>query len=582
VVSEAANGEMTSQACDSPGTKRFTPSTLLLFLWLCFVARGCFYSALLPPWEGYDEPFHFAFIQYMAAHRDLPRVTTPVSREVQASLHLLPLSWEQRLHVMAPPFYTEDSYWQLPEHSRQELQEEVRSIPLEWQSQTGTAPAMYEAQQAPLYYWMMAVPLSLVSGWSLPARVMLVRILSVLLASVFVPIAYAAAKRFFADDAQALGIVTVIACMPELMIDISRVGNESLAIVVYSLLTLLLLLAVQRGRSQWFVAAGVVLGLGLLTKAYFVFAIPAFLLVAVYSIWRCGGERKQIVFNTAAGTGLAALISFGWYWRNHVIMGAWSGEQDAAVAAHATLPHLIIAVRHVNWIGGVASVLISHTWFGGWSFLKLPKLVYAVFAFGMAAALFGLLKTTLRYGLRSGHLVVLLALYGWFWVGLLCDVLVLYIARGVSASCGWYLYAVVLPEVLLVAWGFYSLVPERLRWAVLPAIAAIFAVIDLYGTHFLLVPYYTGLIAHVPNSDVVHPATLLQLVSAGPSLVLDRLRANRPVLFGRGFLATLVLLYYAATVLAVAIAYKAMRRTFSESLPAELSRPGTHAADCSR
>src|ERR1700758_662993 len=92
---------------------------LLLVLWLCFLARGCFYSAMLPLWEGYDEPYHFSFIQYVAAHAALPRPETPVSREVQASLHLGPLSWEQRLHALAPPINTEDSYWQLPESARQ-------------------------------------------------------------------------------------------------------------------------------------------------------------------------------------------------------------------------------------------------------------------------------------------------------------------------------------------------------------------------------------------------------------------------------------------------------------------------------
>jgi hypothetical protein len=143
---------------------------LLVVLWLCFLVRGCFYCALLPAWEGYDEPSHFAFIEYVIGHHGLPVVSTPVSREVQASLHLLPLSWEQRLHILQPPIYTEDSYWQLPESERTQLQWQLRSIPPEWQSQAGSAPAMYEAQQAPLYYWMMAVPLRLASSWGLPAR----------------------------------------------------------------------------------------------------------------------------------------------------------------------------------------------------------------------------------------------------------------------------------------------------------------------------------------------------------------------------------------------------------------------------
>jgi Dolichyl-phosphate-mannose-protein mannosyltransferase len=538
---------------------------LVLLLWLCFLARGCFYSALLPIWEGYDEPSHFAFIQHVTVHRDLPVATTPVSREVQESLHSLPLSWEQRLHALAPPIYTQDSYWQLSAADRRALQEQTRAIPPAWGAQLGTGPALYEAQQAPLYYWMMSVPLRWAWAWPLAGRVMLIRMLSVLLASLVIPIAYAAARSFFASDGLALGTAAVITCMPELMIDISRAGNDSLAIVVYSLLTLLLLLAVQPGRSNLFVAAGAVLGVGLLSKAYFLPAVPAFVLVAVYSFWRLPVERRRILLNSAVGMVLALLISFGWYWRNRVLTGTWSGEQDDAIAAHASLPHLATAIRHVNWAGGVTSVLVSHVWFGGWSFLKLPKLIYVVFALGMAAALFGLVKVVRKPEFRSARLIVLLALYALFWAGLLYDVVVVYMARGVSASCGWYMYAVIVPEILLVTYGLLAIAPRRWGWAVLPTMATMFAAIDIYGVHALLVPYYSGLIAHVPGSDMVHPARLAQLVSAGPHLLLDRLAANKPDSLTPEVFALLFVAYYLATAATVAVSYAAARATLADA-----------------
>jgi len=531
---------------------------LLFVLWLCFVVRGCFYSALLPLWEGYDEPFHFAFIQYVVAHGGLPVPTTPVSREVQQSLHLLPLSWEERLHRLQPPFSTEDSYWQLSEADRNALEQQVRGIPPQWGSQPGTAPALYEAQQAPLYYWIMAAPLRLASGRPLATRIMLIRVLGVLLASLFIPIAFAAGRRFFSADAPALGTVAVIICMPELMINISRVGNESLAIVFYSLLTLLLFLAVRPGHSRWLISAGVALGLGLLTKAYFLFAIPALLSVAIYLAWRYASERKQILLNTAVGLVLAALISFASYWRNRVVTGNWSGEQDAAVAARSSLPHLLITAAHVNWISGVNSVLISHTWFGGWSFLHLPKWMYVFFAAGMLASAAGVIATIVRRRLQSPQLTVLLALYGWFWVGLLCNVLAIYIARGISASCGWYMYAVIVPEMLLVGCGLYALTPPRGRWMVFPALATAFATIDLYGVFALLMPYYTGIIRHDTSSEHITPATLSQLVSARPNLLLDRLTVNRAGLSPRG-VGVLLLAYCVCTAVAVALTYVVMR-----------------------
>ena len=91
---------------------------LLFLVWLCFLVRGIFYCALIPIWEGFDEPSHFSFLQYLVVNHKLPLRTDPISREVEASLHRLPISWEQRLHSIAPPVYTQDTYWQLPEAQR--------------------------------------------------------------------------------------------------------------------------------------------------------------------------------------------------------------------------------------------------------------------------------------------------------------------------------------------------------------------------------------------------------------------------------------------------------------------------------
>lgn len=528
---------------------------LVAVVWLCFLARGCFYSALLPVWEGYDEPYHFAFVQYVVAHRSLPVRSDPVSRDVQVSLHVLPLSWEQRLHALAPPVYTQDSYWQLPEANRHALQEQLRAFPPAWSSESGTAPAMYEAQQAPLYYWIMAVPLRLASQWSLPAQVLLIRILSVLLASLCIPIANLAARKFFASEAIGLGLIALIACMPELMIDISRAGNDCLAIPLYTLLTLLLLSAVEPGGSRLLVAAGAVLGLGLLVKAYFLVALPALVLLIAYAAWRAPAERKRVLLRGGLGLGLALLVSFGWYWRNRMLNGAWSGEQTEAAAAHFSLAQLITTVGHVNWAGGVTSVLVSHVWFGGWSFLKLPKPVYILFALGMAAAAYGLTKFLIQDRFHSRQQIVALVLYVLFWLGLLYHVFVGFVATGVSASCGWYMYAVVVPELLLVTCGLFAIVPKRWRNAVLPALTAAFAAIDLYGVHALLAPYYTGLIAHLPGSDVVIPARLQQLAAAGPQLILTRLTVNKPAFLGPGTIAALFMAYYLATAVAVAVAF---------------------------
>ena len=77
------------------------------------------------------------------------------------------------------------------------------------------------------------------------------------------------------------------------------------------------------------------LGVGLISKAYFLVAIPAFAAVAFYAAWR--GERQRILLSAATGLGLAAIISVGWYWRNHALTGSWSGEINDVAASHRGL-----------------------------------------------------------------------------------------------------------------------------------------------------------------------------------------------------------------------------------------------------
>lgn len=57
------------------------------------LVNAVLYSLLLPLWEGFDEPFHFAYVQQLANGQGLPDARTAgLSREVVASLLLAPAS----------------------------------------------------------------------------------------------------------------------------------------------------------------------------------------------------------------------------------------------------------------------------------------------------------------------------------------------------------------------------------------------------------------------------------------------------------------------------------------------------------
>jgi hypothetical protein len=230
----------------TPSLSRLLPAHLkhpglLIGSWACFLAWAFFYAAVLPMWEGYDEWSHFAYINHVVAHNEMPRAAeTRVSREIESSLRVVPLPWAAS--AFTPSAIRQDDYWNAPERDRTRRTQELNSIPRAWQGEIAVdGPLLYEAQQPPLYYWLMSIPLRLAGDAPLPGRVCLIRYLSVALASLSIPIAFFAARQIFGQEQLALGVAALMAALPELMIDICRVGNESLAILLFSLLTFLLL-----------------------------------------------------------------------------------------------------------------------------------------------------------------------------------------------------------------------------------------------------------------------------------------------------------------------------------------------------
>jgi uncharacterized membrane protein len=71
-----------------------------------------------------------------------------------------------------------------------------------------------------------------------------------------------------------------------------------------------------------------------------------------------------------------------------------------------------------------------------------------------------------------------------------------------------------------------------------------------------MAPYYTGLIAHVPGSDVVLPVRLVRLTAKGAGFFLMRLQENRPIAISAPCIGMAFVLYVVASISTVAVACK--------------------------
>jgi hypothetical protein len=531
--------------------------TLLALLWLAFLIRGFFYAAILPIWEGYDEPYHFAYIQCLIATHTTPTLTTPISRQVDASLHVLPLPWMLKAQAIPKPLYTHDDFWKLSEPERALLESKFVEIPREW----GREPSLervwnYEAQQPPLYYLLCAPFMVLLRNASLVTQIFTLRFVGVIVASLAVPLAYALVRQIIGTSSAFFSILGLAIVMPELYLNLVRVSNEVPAILLYTALLYTLVRFLETpSHALMPIASAILIGLGLLTKAYFLSSIPALFFVMTFALWRWPQYRLRLALYSFSAACLIAAVAGPWYFHIHQLTGSWSGLERETMAPHSTLKTLA-HILNVNWLSGCSSIIVSHVWFGAWSFLKVGKAWYLVLGGVDLVAVLGVIVLCWRTRNASGRaivaippssLFVVICVYGFFCFGLAYDVLLTYVSLGVSSSTGWYMYCLVAAETMLLYLGLKALLPANVFRFAISLLSAGYVLLDLYGTHLLLIPYYTGLISH-NGFNVLSPAKLNDLVHFGPGNLIRHLLVNKPAALTGNVLLVLWLIYVAVTI----------------------------------
>jgi 4-amino-4-deoxy-L-arabinose transferase-like glycosyltransferase len=122
----------------------------------------------------------------------------------------------------------------------------------------------------------MAPVYLMLAGFGLPASVTGLRLLNLLLTSAIVPAGFIAARSIWREKSGVpVAVAALLALVPEVMFDGVRVSNSGLTITLFSALAALFM-SVEDGWPGSALWSGVVTGLGLLTKAFFLMAVPVF------------------------------------------------------------------------------------------------------------------------------------------------------------------------------------------------------------------------------------------------------------------------------------------------------------------
>jgi hypothetical protein len=339
---------------------------LLLILALYF-AIATLFALYTPAWQSPDEPAHYNYISQVAINGCCPVIQVG--------------DWDS------------------------DYLEQLKSSRFH-PSLLGNLPQVqYEDHQPPLYY-LLAAPLFNLTRGTLPP----LRLLSVLIGSLVVMCAYLIGQALLPNRPWiAVGTAAFAAFLPQNVHILASVNNDALAWAIIAL-TLLVTILYLKGQTQWQIPKvtlaiplpwllGLLVGLGLLTKAttYFLVAV---VLLAIFCHWRQQYAPAKMSFRQEAVKpwlrhGLQFLIPalfLGslWWLRNVRVYGLpdFLGLQahDRVVIGQLRTADYITQAGWTDYLTGLVQTTFISFWGQfGWMALPLsgrPLLVVA----GLAAA----------------------------------------------------------------------------------------------------------------------------------------------------------------------------------------------------
>ncbi len=528
----------------------------IFLIWSIFIVKGFFYCSFMPLWEGYDEWSHFGHIQSLVENKSLfADRDKSVSSEVLNSILNTPVAWEVRYYTDS--LLTHDQYWKLSNIKRNELQANIQNISA---SNLNTSPdspfKIYEALQPPLYYWIMSSFYYPIKDIHLLDRVYILRFINILISSMAIPVLFLIAWNTTKEYFLPLASITLLCSLPEFMINVSRIGNESLGIFLFSLLILIAIVSFQNEKysNKSAIMLGLCLGLGLLTKAYFLTAIPAIAAIYLWKIYK--NSYFPVVLNHAMKSyGIGFLISGWWYIRNRIISNTWTGLNESLLLKKMNFLNYVEGIREVDWIAAIDSILVSHIWFGAWSSLIVRSWMYHFLFFLIALSILGIFLVFISSKNIRDSIIILGMFYGFYWVGQLYNVLLLFLSKGASTSMGWYMYCVISSQLILFLVGVFYFRKYLNKNIIFSFILLCFIALDLYTVNFVSIPYYTGLISHRPNGflENIH---LSDYTHIGIVELLSRISINKPEWISPVMISVLWISHFCVNILLLVIPRK--------------------------
>ncbi|MEX0644713.1 MAG: hypothetical protein WD076_05340, partial [Parvularculaceae bacterium] len=401
--SGTARGTMAAGTTFSGARRRLADPALWL-LAAGFLA-GLAHLFVTPPFEGFDETAHYASVQLVADQRRIP-----VYGKDRFAKDVLDYERDApKAYAPVPPFeknggLTYADVFSTPERAataRAMIGEEPARARAYWPA----GPLNWQAQHPPLAYVLLAPVYHATKSQDWKSHLFFLRLACFSVAMLGLAIGVLATRERLCADRSPLATMApaIMAAWPfyapMFFPEMARLGNDGFCLLFASLAwaAFLRFERTARGRPerlQWAVLLGLSLGMGALTKAFFLPVAAGFAAllalreaIALKAEARRGARRLLSAFlPVAAMASVFLAVAFWWYAGKYAATGSFTGANDlilardvaASSASHSEAFSLALFGKRL------LSVYLSFLWAGTWSLAKMPYAAVAILGFFFA------------------------------------------------------------------------------------------------------------------------------------------------------------------------------------------------------
>jgi hypothetical protein len=453
---------------------------------IAFLARAPLYLSVLPPFEGWDEYQHLAYIVHLDESGTIPvfdeRLRVPLSlRPVLVAEPQSPAGAEQLREWGAVSY---DEYWNKP---RPALIEPPPS-----------SPRLYQAQQPPLAY-MLALPVWRALKTSPLAAIAAIRSLNVLLVAAALTLFAAALARLVPPFAPRVAVFALVCLHPLFFQNVARVANDGLAVATGLAGISLLVLADRRTLLTRTLLAAACLAASVWSKQTSLTLIPALIVGPLATGWVHGIPSRQCLRVTAlAGVAFAVLVAPLWMWSFQHYGTLLTTQDSVELAARgSTVATLATTLVTMAWRPVVEFLFVpGRPWVGGWSFVPMHETLGALYggywtAMLAGAVAGGIVSIWQRPRTIPGDLAVCAAVVAFTAAGMTYHAVLSHAAFGRTMTTPWY-FMTALPFLFVLVVRGLAAMSARVSVGVAAALAILLVLIELHGTWMTMPAFYTS------------------------------------------------------------------------------------------